>query len=60
MKNKNKNRSAKPDRSAAQQSVKKNGMKRPAHSLNKFVSKSISLSTSEFGSGLPAMKKRKK
>lgn len=28
--------------------------------LNKFVSKSISLSTSEFGSGLPPAKKKKK
>lgn len=40
--------------------MKKTGMKRPALSLNKFVSKSISLSTSEFDSGLPAAKKKKK
>lgn len=35
-------------------------MKRPStNQFSKFMSKSVSLSTSEFGSGLPPMKKKK-
>lgn len=52
----------KSERVTDPKTVKKNGMKRPVHAtgLGKFVSKSISLSTSEFDSGLPPLKKRKK
>lgn len=40
--------------------AKKASAKRPsANQFTKFMSKSISLSTSEFGSGLPPMKKKK-
>ncbi|XP_055304759.1 probable ATP-dependent RNA helicase CG8611 [Sitodiplosis mosellana] len=50
----------KSERVTDSKTVKQNGIKRPAPGLAKFVSKSISLSTSEFDSGLPPLKKRKK